>query len=631
MSIKFFSRLPFLLVAIGLLSPAIGERRVPHAELASQEALASDEAAASLMQSTAGVGLPTGFALHCKQACRVSLNKALEESNMHEIGLAFVMYQTGNNWYKTKFCMPKGDRCILKERFSYHTHLISIPGESPGTSAPPVLTFRNQPVASLTDLMAIMKSGPELDSALQGKGGPAPPRAQAPTTNPLYQKLSSSYSHFVPLEWKLHSEAESWLEADATRRSNMHTAYGSLHLLRTLMNNMACNSKGGCDRGHSTYTCTGAGLGSVAAASSISSTLSGRRASYQDEQSENLKAIASSTYSVVMGVFAIVGDMALPGVGSAANAAHQALQAAGRTVPGAALQAVKSTTSAVQKYASAEVIGRMEKVQEGLQSIGNGIVPDSVCLTCGVDPDILEVGDAFEGGASDTVQEQLKEKLKEAATDMLHLTERKETKQETLTMVKAWKATKAIMWSAMQAGALEGAWTAATFIPVIGPYVGLARSLGDLSNAIMNAKRGHEDYLAYKDPLLRGLFRIRDCQLELFIDTPTEEDSRSPNAMDLQAAAIRTAIEAGSTSQSVNDILLEQMQLDMGMWTDEDRIMRRLNTGNVWFLTRIPTSRDDKCDAYLPEKELKPSELQRHWDTLNAEHPGLFRTILQAV
>lgn len=166
------------------------------------------------------------------------------------------------------------------------------------------------------------------------------------------------------------------------------------------------------------------------------------------------------------------------------------------------------------------------------------------------------------------------------------------------------------------AGIRSATWKAAAFIPVIGPFTALAQSVLHLKDVTKTFVIDHFAYLRQKDPVLRTLFRMRDCMLQTFISsgaTQLANDKSLPSLTRQQM--LLEAIQSVTAAAEINKDL--EQRLSKKLWplekeeTREQNTMQRLITGRLPLSTTIsglvlrPDTEHD--DQFLPPNELRPS------------------------
>lgn len=152
----------------------------------------------------------------------------------------------------------------------------------------------------------------------------------------------------------------------------------------------------------------------------------------------------------------------------------------------------------------------------------------------------------------------------------------------------AWDAGKALVFNA------------ASFIPVIGPFMALVSSVWGLGEALYFAYkdlRANSDYYLKKDPLLRQSLRSRDCLFMMFkqfeLDTAINDnidDKQGDFLVEQISSNIKTVYDALEKAVKINDSLKREMYKSTGIgilrerdtpYTHEINVLRRLTNGKT--------------------------------------------------
>lgn len=193
---------------------------------------------------------------------------------------------------------------------------------------------------------------------------------------------------------------------------------------------------------------------------------------------------------------------------------------------------------------------------------------------------------------------------------------------------------KQVAVTEMVIGAL---WFAAHFIPVVGPFIKLTKSVIMVCRTLTNWWKGHSAYLKAKDTSLRSMFRQRDCAMLIFIKSephigPTQIADETESYLHKCRRALATTGEAFYTSWEINAELKKRLFKNLvsplrgweGPSTHETSVMTRLMTGS-WDACWYPRSffwifggndesgryKSQPCltpgDVFLPNTTIKPS------------------------
>lgn len=171
-----------------------------------------------------------------------------------------------------------------------------------------------------------------------------------------------------------------------------------------------------------------------------------------------------------------------------------------------------------------------------------------------------------------------------------------------------------IMMRALIAGFASAVWAAAEFIPVIGPFMSLARYVSQLVAETHTAHSEHVKYLEAKDPSLRTLFRLRDCALENLLKSEAVAVAADESKLlSVREASLSVAVNAARSAVAINDDL--EIRIHKTTWilgsedAHEDKVMRRLQTGETsWYVgsrVSLPLG-----DSWLSPDVVKPSQWQ---------------------
>lgn len=547
--------------------------------------------------------LASGWALRCSQACNPRGEPGtiakLDELDTRSVFLVYILFRQDQKWYKVKYCsFGKLGTCNVKERLSQASHLISLPlGHEEGSRN--ILTFRGSVVKSFADITAKLQTEFTSDGTYFSwlVGSPTEWLAQKALAESFIQTFALQQTALLAKEKEFQDEFFNWIGEQWIRstqeeklRSRLAQAVPLLSRLRSTIFSRLRTLP------HHVYKC-GIKLSGEALneAEQQRMELDRSRGEHRKEQQESLKDLAFQTFNVVFATLAVVADASLPLSGSIANIAQQATSGA---------------ATVVRTFAEPEFISTLVTASQQLQTVSSGALPDITAIvpTDLQSAELLEVSAATDAGAMDEAINQLKDKIKEIAEEGKEVTRN-----------ELFEAAKAILWSAMKAGATEGAWTAASYVPIIGPYVNLARSLIDLKDMALDTHSSHVAYLRHKDPIIRSLFRLRDCQLAILMETPIEEVRISSKPLELQEAAIRTAIDAGLIALNLNQDLVQRLcktSFFGSQGKHEKSVMCRLDSGQTkWYVgTRIEITEGN--DAYLPADEIRPSDWQEQFEQL---------------
>lgn len=558
--------------------------------------------------------LVSGWALRCSESCNPRGKPAtivkLDELDTQSVRLVYVLYSQDSKWVKIKYCnFNKRGTCNVKGRLTQQSHLFPLPLKDGRKDE---LIFRGSAVSSFEGIFAKLQTEFSSDGTYTGWlfGSPTEWLAQKALADTFINTFTLQQEGLLPKVDEFKDEILTWLAEERLRiqrgkelQSRLAQAVPLLVSLRsTILSRLETLP-------HNVYKC-GINLADASALSEAQSKrmqLDRSSKAHRLEQRESLKDLAFQTFGVVFATLTIVADAALPMSGSIATIAQQATAGA---------------TKVVRTFAEPEFISTLVAASKQLQTVSNGALPDvSATLPTELDdPAFLEISAATESGALEEALDQLKGEIVEIS---------KSGKQ--VTVGKSLEASKAILWSIMKASATEGAWTAASYIPIICPYVSLVRSMLGLSHTLLDMGSTHVDYLKWKDPIIRSMFRLRDCQLAILLETPIEAVSVSSKPLELQEAAIRTAIDAGVVALTLNQDLATRLRKKStfeSAGAHEESVMLRLNSGQTRWYVGTTLQVADENDAYLPANELRPGEWQNQLEELISNSKARIDTAL---
>lgn len=548
-----------------------------------------------------------GWGLRCAEPCNpageLGAIAALDELDAKSIRLVFILFRADKKWYRVKYChFDRHGECLIQERLSQASHLISLPLTTKSES-PDVLTFRGSAMKSWADINAKLTDEFSSDGTYTGwlLGSPTRWLEEKDLAESFGDRFLATKAALQPMEPEFMQEmrvlrvAEVQREAEQERlRMKLQRALPLLTALRAALAARLAKLP------HKVSQCGVASESEslMREAWAMRAELDRKREEHRFEQLASLKDIAVQTFNVVFSTLAIVADVALPTVGSVAHIANQVTFGAAQ---------------AMNTFAEPEFISTLAAAAQHLKAVSSGAMPDisSIIPPALADPEFIELSLASESGALGEASDDLKRKLKEISYV-----------GKVPTAGEAFEAAKDIMWSAVQSAATNTAWSAATYIPIIGPYVSLVQQVVGLTRTVLDMKASHADYLKWKDPILRSMFRLRDCQFAVLLDTPIQEDEVSSKPVELQEAAIRTALDAGLAAIELNRDLAKRLRKQGYLESrndHEESVMRRLSSGDTkWYVgTRIPQAGGN--DAYLPEHEVRPGDWQEQFEDLILE------------
>jgi len=219
-----------------------------------------------------------------------------------------------------------------------------------------------------------------------------------------------------------------------------------------------------------------------------------------------------------------------------------------------------------------------------------------------------KVSEAAVEGAEEAVIDTLEEDFEEETAPL-----KGQLKEYVL---KAKKVAIHTLKEAGKAASYEGAWTASTLIPVVGPFVGMVRAVGELIHGYKSMLDTYRTYYGKVDPVYRAMFRVRDCMVDSFLvsnfsQVAAENAEASSELID---AALGYASQAAFTNEELQKRLHKKYAFRSAD-QQEALIMDRLQTGRSKTLgIDIPLNNDK--DARLEADVMAPS----NWTRLAGGH-----------
>lgn len=364
-------------------------------------------------------------------------------------------------------------------------------------------------------------------------------------------------------------------------------------------------------------------------AKAIREVLDANATAHRAAEKSALKDIAVQTFEITFAALELAADANVPGLGtlvktvrSAGMGAVQAAQAftnpaiqSGMSTMLGALNDLQAQVDSIPGLAEAQRLAEsLQGDVTSMQSEGaSGSFPSIPALGLS-DPEQTVLG-AGEGGFTDTIKGHIQDAFSGGAAEAW------KNKKVQLPKLPSMKdvvgVVKSIMSEALMAAATEAAWSAAEFIPIIGPFMGIARQFGKLLMTVKDAMKEHVEYLKKKDPILRSLFRLRDCTLDALLHSGATEMARNrkvPRAK--RQASLMSAIDASLAAVDLNQDLTARLHKQV--WTlgskngHEKKVMLRLQTGrtSAWVMENVKPDAE-MGDNFLPETELEPTRWQR--------------------
>jgi len=282
-------------------------------------------------------------------------------------------------------------------------------------------------------------------------------------------------------------------------------------------------------------------------------------------------AIGSKCLSVLCSALLVCVDLGAPGMGSSVNGAVKVMQQWNNVIPGAN-QAAAATSAAVKASVGIGIVNT-KAVDAVAASATAAAVAARPAVTGVVSTQVLPaVANAVASGVAGESAEAVMaaNRLKLSAANARSAWNWKTTaakvtvaacpdgadssvldesnKAGCSTMVKNIRAAGSdIFWEVSK----STFFTLASFIPVIGPFMSLAKSVFDLGEkiwAVWKTMSGSEYFYLKKDPLLRQSLRSRDCLLLLFETFDLEQtvsfDFRVGDTNEFSLKGIADAVEA---------------------------------------------------------------------------------------
>lgn len=353
-------------------------------------------------------------------------------------------------------------------------------------------------------------------------------------------------------------------------------------------------------------------------AKALQKKLDDSRHKHQSEESKQLRGIAVTSFSILFGVLEMATDGALPGVGSLVHSVRAAASGA---------------LSAAEAVAKPEVIQSLSKMVKLLGSLESTELAKASAVAAGgglgirvsgnLSNTVTFVGGNIQASVSDTLSDRAQTNAKQKAKAVLHGASLSSLESSIPDYRKAVAAVKDIMQEVLMGGLTNVAWSAAEFIPIIGPFVGIVNSLQGLYGMVGEARDAHIKYKTEKDPMLRTLIRLRDCMLDTFLKSGASRiafDTTKTRAV--REAALLSAIDSANAAVAVNLDLVDRLAKQGRLWgtaeAHEVTVMKRLQSGQ-WkdpvtgmFTVGTIVPDKEKGDSLLPDTTIIPSR----WDAV---------------
>ena len=238
------------------------------------------------------------------------------------------------------------------------------------------------------------------------------------------------------------------------------------------------------------------------------------------ERSQEHLDILSGFGGLSLGLVMIAADLGVPGVGSVLAASAAASEKSAQV-----LLAVAEQVPGVEKTARA--VEHLQRLQE--QASDAAALP-SLTETAGVGGRAGEVL----GSAEEAAREVLGEAAQEAAENKMDEWKEKTPKQlwthvvmETSGLVYAVRdALVEASPEALQGAAVEGFWATVSFFPLVGGYMGVVRSAGELFVTLKEARASQDSYEEERDRLASTILGMRDCSIATVQLADVREEER---------------------------------------------------------------------------------------------------------
>lgn len=326
---------------------------------------------------------------------------------------------------------------------------------------------------------------------------------------------------------------------------------------------------------------------------------------HRAEEKEELKGMALQMLSVSMCALSIAADAGVPGVGTALNFLHTGMargvqvaenlaqlplqHGAGLITVARELGAIASEIKFPFKTPELEI-----KVSEQIEHFGE------------VDRD------GVVGSISEDVQEALALRLQLHGGALTKSSLAETFKNHLSTAVNL---ARSALVKAVKVVIKETIWSGLEMLPMVGPFVGLARATLDLVHMARGATLRRSAYFAIKDPTLRSLIRLRDCFLDSFLEADISLDvlEKAKTMQEAKAAleALLASWKQALMAMQLNDDLHAQMhkktRFGQRASAHERAVMRRLKGKKDALSNSVIKVDRTKGDAYLTI-ELRPSK-----------------------
>lgn len=194
---------------------------------------------------------------------------------------------------------------------------------------------------------------------------------------------------------------------------------------------------------------------------------------------------------------------------------------------------------------------------------------------------------------------------------------------------------RVVLVKAVNAAIKESIWSGLEMLPIVGPFVGLARATLDLVHMARKSALRRSAYFEIKDPTLRSLIRLRDCFLDSFLEADISFDVLDQARTMLEAKAALEALLASwkqaLMAMQLNDDLHEQMhkktRFGQSPSAHERTVMRRLKGEKDDLSNTVIKVDRTKGDAYLTI-ELLPSQWRGNFSSDLREAKVIYDSLL---
>jgi len=314
------------------------------------------------------------------------------------------------------------------------------------------------------------------------------------------------------------------------------------------------------------------------------------REEHDDERKDLNEQVAAISVAVLFAGLQAAADAGAPGLGTVFKAT------------GKAAEVYEKAGQKLNKLFMRTPLGAaLRNLQGTLQKVSASIFKVEASIDMKLSGPMSDIAAGFTGTAS--------EELNAGLEDSMWTSAKKIIQGDTVQLQALVASAKESAQACVVAGGIESTWTAASFIPLVGPFISMGRSMIELADVGRTSLQSQRNYYAMKDPILRSLLHMRDCSLLMFLNTDALAMSKN-TSLDYEARseALLQAMDLPYQAFVMNQDLVERLHKQVWWFQSADdhekRVMNRLTTGH----SKVGTiSLGSEELSYLHNSVLKPS------------------------